>query len=106
MSAPEEKLGDRLLFVVFVNLEILGSQIAYVISFFVGDHRIDKHEPRFFFDRCWGRLRLSGCGFLGRRPLVPGRLVPEVTLAPPKRAVPPERARSVMPNPKDANFLV
>jgi len=82
MSAPEGKTGDRLLFIVFVNLEILGCQIAYVISFFVGDHRIDKHEPRFSlivaetFAAEWVRL-------LGMPALVPVRLVPEATLGPP-----------------------
>src|SRR5580765_522807 len=57
------KTGERLLFVVFVNLEIVLRKVVYVIPFLVGDNSVDEHQARLLLDGLPdldGRLGIRG----------------------------------------------
>ena len=75
---------DRLLLVVFPNLEILGGQIADVVALFIGDDGVHQDQPGF---RLEDRDRAAG----GRRGLV----LPRVRLGLGRRLLGLRQARDV-----------
>ena len=67
----ERKTGDGLLFAIFPNFEVLLGEIANVVSFFIGDHGVDKNFTRFYTKHVGVGLRFGG-GLLRVRHSVTG----------------------------------